>query len=668
MNLLNNFINRTRKRDVIVNRVIRQPVTRAVSLTDEESAFYWAVLALVRNEVSRRGDVVTSFHLIHPALRMSSSLPVIAAAVRNGKWGGFEELEQLAEDYADMFDLESVNALPTPDELRKLCDYDFERNDSKYAELRKALYLIKANGGIRSDTDTQAVISPKDKIIIFAFFKDTIAYLQRRLAEDGIPALVVTGDIKDRKERDRLFQQFAADESRILLCSEIGAEGVDLQFARVVINYDLPWNPMRVEQRIGRIDRIGQKAPSVVIINFRIEDTIDGSVYKHLYQKIGVFEQSIGALEGILGEEVAKLTAQIFREDLTMEQVAERAEQTADAVCQRAKTEVALEDSAGALIAFQDLLSEQIGESQRLGRFIKPAELRLHVEDFFASRYKGPDACLLILDNPAPGCLELKLSFRAMSDFESYCQQEELPWPYGFQGASRAVQLTFDPAAHEAYSRQFRSLILVTHLHPFFRWITKENEGASNDWHRVSAVRLRSNNFTPGRYFYLIYRMTFEGITRRDAFHHAAKCLATGEILVGARAESLLDVAFDSGESLFPRETVDHSADLKGLRDALTNELSAAQRMFRQDQAQKLEIRRQQISAHFNRRIADQRRRIETSESRRVKESRLKGFRKRLTDLGVMRDDQLAKLEDKAAALKESFAEVACGFIEVQAG
>jgi superfamily II DNA or RNA helicase len=668
INLLGNFINRTRKRDVIENRVIRQPVTRTVSLTDEESAFYRAVLALVRNEVRKRGDVVTSFHLIHPALRMSSSLPVVAAAVRDGKWGGFEEMEQLAEDYWDMFDLESIIALPTPGELSKLCAYDFERNDTKYAELRKALHLIKANGGIRSDADTQAVISPKDKIIIFAFFKDTIAYLQRRLAADGIPALAVTGNIKDRKERDRLFQQFAADESQILLCSEIGAEGVDLQFARVVINYDLPWNPMRVEQRIGRIDRIGQKSPSIVIINFRIEDTIDGSIYTHLYQKIGIFEQSIGALEGILGEEMAKLTAQIFRDDLTMEQVAKRAEQTADAVCHRAKTEAELEDSAGALIAFQDLLSEQIGESQRLGRFIKPAELRLHVEDFFASHYKGADACLLVPDNPAPGCIELKLSFRALSDFESYCQQEELPWPYGFHRSTRAVQLTFDPAIHEANSRQFRSLILVTHLHPFFRWITKENEGASNDWHRVSAVRLRSDTFTPGRYFYLVYRMTFEGITRRDAFHYAAKRLGTGEILTGAPAEAILNAALDSSESLFPRETDDHSADLKDLRDALTDEFSAAQRMFRQDQAHKLEIRRQQISAHFNRRIADQRRRIETSESRGVKERQLKGFRKRLNDLEAMRADQLAKIEGKAAALKESVAEVACGIIEAQAG
>jgi hypothetical protein len=104
------------------------------------------------------------------------------------------------------------------------------------------------------------------------------------------------------------------------------------------------------------------------------------------------------------------------------------------------------------------------------------------------------------------------------------------------------------------------------------------------------------------------------------------------------------------------------------LRDALANELSLVQRTFRQDQDQKLEMRRQQISAHFNRRISDQRRRIETAENNRVKEGQLKGFRKRLSDLEFMRDDQLAKIEAKASALTESIAEVACGFIEIQAG
>ncbi len=112
LNLLGNFISRTRKKEVIENHVIRQPVTFQVTLTTEELAFYKAVLAVVRNEVLRRGDFLTGFHLIHPALRMSSSLPVVADAVRKGKWGGFEEMEELAGDFGAEFDLEDGAELP----------------------------------------------------------------------------------------------------------------------------------------------------------------------------------------------------------------------------------------------------------------------------------------------------------------------------------------------------------------------------------------------------------------------------------------------------------------------------------------------------------------------------------------------------------------------------
>jgi SNF2 family DNA or RNA helicase len=665
-NLLGNFINRTRKSDVLENRVLRQPATLQVILTKQEATLYTAVLALVRKAVQRRGDALTSFHLIHPALRMSSSLPTIAEDVRQGKWGGFEEMENLAEDFGQDLDPTNPHALPSPDQLRGLADFDFEKHDSKYAALLQALRLIRTRGTLSTDNAGEVTVSPSEKVIIFAFFKSTIAYLHRRLKADGFPGIAVTGDITDRVERDKLLQEFASDDNRILLCSEIGAEGVDLQFARIVVNYDLPWNPMRVEQRIGRIDRIGQESPTVIIINFHVRDTIDGSIFSHLYEKIGVFEHTIGALEGILGEEIAKLTSQIFREDLTPDQIALRAAQTADAVCQRAAMEQQLENSTGALIAFQDLLSEQIGESQRLGRFIKPAELRLHTQDFFATKYQGSSACLLVADNPAPECLQIKLSFQALSDFESFCQLHDHPWPYGFSRSTRTVTLTFDPAIHQRLKRRFPQLVLTNHLHPFFRWITKLNEQANNEWHKVSAVRLTSHDFSPGRYFYLVYRMSLEGITRRDAFYYSIKHLPSDEILIGTRAESLFNLALDSGESAFLRETPDYLPHLASLRAAISEELKAAQRMFREDQAQKLSIRRQQVTAHFSRRIADQQRRILTAEQGGPEARRgLAGFRRQLANLQSERDQQLAKLDQKSANLQGPSSEVACGIIDI---
>lgn len=666
LNLLGNFINRTRKRDVIANRVIRVPVTIDVMLSDKEATFYRAVLALVRQEVRRRGNQLTSFHLIHPALKMSSSMPVMAATVHAGRWGGFEELAQLAEDLGADLDDDTEADFPAHHELVDLARHDFAAHDTKYAALRQALHLITHKGQLRSNTNEIIEVSPRDKVIIFAFFKDTIAYLERRLAADGFQAVAVTGDIKDRVERDRLLRRFGEDGNQILLCSEIGAEGVDLQFARVVINYDLPWNPMRVEQRIGRIDRIGQKASSIVIVNFHVQGTIDGSIFTHLYRKINVFEQSIGALEGILGEAISRLTAQIFEENLTLEQIAMRAEQTADAVMARATLANELESNTGALFAFQDLLAEQVGESQRLGRFIKPQELQLHMEDFLAARYRGHDACLVVADSPCPASCEVRFSHRALAEFENFCQEKELAWPAGFSRSNRIAKMTFDPAVHQEARLKSSSLHLVTHLHPFFRWITRANEQSNNQWHKVSAVRLESQTLPSARYFYLIYRMSLEGLTRRDAFHYILKELGSGSVLSGIEAEAIVNEALDKGESLFPRALHDLSATLTELRQVIAADIATEQRRFREDQALKFDIRRQQLTAHFDRRIEAQRRRIETALSRARQETAgLAGFRKYLQNLEQERRAQLAKLELRARNLTESISEVACGVIEI---
>jgi hypothetical protein len=112
------------------NRVIRQPVTLPVSLVPQEAAFYRSVLALVRADVRRRGDRVTSFHLIHPALRMASCLPVIAHEVRSGKWGGFEELPGLAEDLDFELGPENPGDAAITTDLARLAEFDFEQHDT----------------------------------------------------------------------------------------------------------------------------------------------------------------------------------------------------------------------------------------------------------------------------------------------------------------------------------------------------------------------------------------------------------------------------------------------------------------------------------------------------------------------------------------------------------
>ena len=113
--------------------------------------------------------------------------------------------------------------------------------------------------------------------------------------------------------RDDVKHRFRDGEADLLLCTDAAAEGLNFQFCGAVINYDMPWNPMRVEQRIGRIDRLGQAHPVIRVINLHYEGTVETDVYRVLRSRIGLFEAVVGRLQPIL----ARLPRTIAGEVLT---------------------------------------------------------------------------------------------------------------------------------------------------------------------------------------------------------------------------------------------------------------------------------------------------------------------------------------------------------------
>jgi len=95
-------------------------------------------------------------------------------------------------------------------------------------------------------------------------------------------------------------QRFERGDLKVLVCTEAAGEGLNLQNCGAIINYDMPWNPMKVEQRIGRIDRLGQRRPEVVVLHFLYEGTVKARVYEALSRRIGWFETVVGELQPIL--------------------------------------------------------------------------------------------------------------------------------------------------------------------------------------------------------------------------------------------------------------------------------------------------------------------------------------------------------------------------------
>jgi SNF2 family DNA or RNA helicase len=647
LNLLGSYLNRTRKIQVPEHRVQRQTQAFAATMRDTESKFYKVVLNRVRAAVRARGEKVTAFHLIAPALRMTSCMPTMVECLKQGKYGGWDDNDDLREMATD-FDLfsEDIDEVDLGIDLAAFRDYDFEMNDSKYAVLREALL---------EDIDDQ-------KILIFAFFKDTIAYLARRLNKDGISARTITGDIRNRIERDRLMQAFRDDNFRVLLLSEIGSEGVDLQFCRTMFNYDLPWNPMRVEQRIGRIHRIGQQAKSITIVKFYIPDTIDGRIYTHLYEKIGIFRNTIGDLENIVGEYVSKLTAELLCENLTPEQEERVIANVARAIEERRDTERNLERSSESLIAFTDYLADKIGDSKRMGRYLRPEELRLFVEDFLA-REEGDSQ--MQWDSPFPGCGRIRLAVEVGERFRQYCQTNALGASQGFAAAGRFSSITFDPEIHKDVRHRKYDVALVNHLHPLIRWITSEMNGKVNAKYDVAAVKCQSNVLDAGIYFHLVMRLSLDGLRKRERLLYAVRNIATGETTTDHRAETLLNDCLKTGRSLFPDRSESHAGTLDELKDLLWDVCAEIDADYKDEMHSRAQVAAEQTATHFNRKIQIAQARLETMKD--AHEERQQGIalaERQIEALASRRDQQHARIKsgrEPTAKLNH----VCCGLIEV---
>ena len=144
------------------------------------------------------------------------------------------------------------------------------------------------------------------KIIIFTEFVATQEYLRQKLLARDYTVSILNGSMSIEERNDAL-QEFR-DKTNIFISTDAGGEGLNLQFSNIIINYDLPWNPMKIEQRCGRADRIGQMR-DVQIYNFIVEDTVENRVREVLSEKLSVILQEIGVdkYSDVLDSEVAEL-------------------------------------------------------------------------------------------------------------------------------------------------------------------------------------------------------------------------------------------------------------------------------------------------------------------------------------------------------------------------
>ena len=184
---------------------------------------------------------------------------------------------------------------------REACYLSIQKSANEEATSEQ-LNLLDAIGSLPHHTKAKKLVEiiekiGNEKIIVFTEYRATQYYLQWYLQQFNISSVPFQGSMN--KGRKEWMKQLFSESKQVLIATEAGGEGINLQFCHHIINYDLPWNPMRLEQRIGRIHRFGQKN-QIQIYNFAIEKTIETHILTLLYEKLSLFEQAIGKLDQIL--------------------------------------------------------------------------------------------------------------------------------------------------------------------------------------------------------------------------------------------------------------------------------------------------------------------------------------------------------------------------------
>ena len=311
---LSPYMTRTLRSEVDEHRPTREAATRIVTFSTEEEAFYKEVYRICLERALAQGTP-PGFATQMPERRTASCVPAVASEI----------LRYASEDEDDEHGARFTSSEIST--LEPLARATLQSRDRKLEALIEM--LTQAFGELGAD-----------RVMIFSTFRGTLRYLAEKLAERGYSLDLMYGPTPARdedcrrgeKSRKRIAKEFRRGEFQILLASEVAGEGLDFEHCHVTINYDLPWNPMRVEQRIGRCDRIGQTSDKVYVRSLASEGTIESRILSRLYERLGIFERALGELEVVLGETIAAFERDLFRRGLTPLEQEERLERAAQAI------------------------------------------------------------------------------------------------------------------------------------------------------------------------------------------------------------------------------------------------------------------------------------------------------------------------------------------------
>lgn len=534
---LGQYMSRTLKRYVQKDRVQRRPYTKKVHLTEAEKRFYQDITEAIEsycivNEVTS-GFITSSFQR-----QMASSIQTAFQSWSRGMDDeGYETTDSSVDDSRGETEGSALKSLVMSVSKKFEFAQELAEHDSKFEVLLQAIREFQSAARNR-------------KIIIFSFYKKNLRYLQKMLRHRGVESIRIDGDVAPYERIERI-QEFRFGTVDVLLTSEVSAEGIDLQFSNCLINYDLPWNPAKIEQRIGRIDRIGQECPAIHIVNLVLSGTIEEKIYDRLLMRLRVFERALGVAERILGEEIDKLGRELFSAELTPEEVDRRIENTELAL---ANLENQRKDAEEASVVFE-MFSRQIQLASELERYVLDEDLFSYVNDL-CLRFADGSKLVRVKDD----LYRLDMSDAFKVEFNNYLTRhsQELETTELFS-MNQPPLLRFKNKKEP----EPRGVERVTQLHPLIRFVGEWRREKNIRIPPLAAARLNISSHSPqklrdlsqGVYVFRLEHWMFSTgmqIVPKNLLAYSAISLKTGEELDPEVAEVLVNYAGRHGNSVLP--------------------------------------------------------------------------------------------------------------------
>lgn len=486
---LSHFFTRTRKVDAIPRTPVREAQWLSIELEGVEKQIYDTVVACCRAK-ARGSDWAAEQSMTMVYRAVASCIP---AAMRQFK----DELHRLM-----------APALEEPLDEESPANSSGELAEDLRAAVRRAVMLFEQLGAVDSKFETlcrgieglwasdKERDAKRRKVIVFSYFRGTVEYLADALTRRGIKCRRVHGGIATA-DREGIVDSFLTDPSvDVLVTSDVSAEGVDLQVASVIFNYDLPWNPMVVEQRIGRIDRIGQEAKVLTIANLVVKDSIEERILKRLFERVHIFETAIGELDGILGgsESVEALTKRALLGTLEPDEIEDQIRRAEEAYANQRSAAAALDARAGELLAVDQALLDEIRAATGEHQIPTESQLLEFVNSALAADGSGVVIPAEALSSWARVELRKALAVRG---FDAMPGDADRATQFMRWAQQDSVAVTF--SREVAY--RFPNVELIHATHPLARWASK---GLPAESHAFCVALERSSVLGAGAHLFAL--------------------------------------------------------------------------------------------------------------------------------------------------------------------